>query len=187
MKRERHQLSECESSDSCESIGSTSAGKFIRVTSPDTECEKNMVPQCNTPSIPFQISGETVELRDGSYSSPIQLPHLQRIVSGSFSSILIMLSDGTMKRFSPNDICGRSKLIFENGKFSLVKDTIPDLISTEICEGGCNDVDYVVGAIKVPQVCPDGTTMEVIQLKLIPRCCCDTYHVGVNDDDGGIE
>lgn len=183
----RHPLDACESSDSCEAIPLVSPGKFLRVTDPDTQCEKNLDPECSTPSIPVQVSADSVELRDGSYASPIQLPQMQRIVGGSFSSLMIMLSDGTIKRFSPNELCGRNKLIFENGKFSLEEDTIPDLISTDICEGGCDDVDYVVGAIRVPQGCPDGTTRDVIQLKLIPRCCCDTYLVGVNDDAGGIE
>lgn len=178
----------CEDEEaSCERILETSTGRALRVTDKDTLCEKDLVAGCEYPSIPVQLNETTVELRDGSVSSPIKLPNLQKQIAGSFTGIVITLPDGTVKVFKPADLCGRYRLVVENGIFKLIDDGMSDVIIADICEAECNDVDFVIGAIRVPITCNDGTTKNIVQLKLIPRCCCDSYLVGVNDDAGGIE
>lgn len=124
------------------------------------------------PAIPIQLTGSSVELRDGSDDAPIKLPKLQVLNQPAVSNLLTKLSDGTIGAWNLAQFSGKKRLLIDNGSLVLQDDVLPDLLSANICEGTCNDVSHVLGAKLVTVDCPGAPSIELYQLCLIPKCCC---------------
>lgn len=124
------------------------------------------------PAIPIQLTGNKVVLADGSINHPIQLTKLQVLNIPAVNNVLTKLSDGTIGAWNIAQFSGKKRLLVENGSLHLEDDVLPDLLSSTICEGGCNDVSHVLGAKLVTIDCPGAPSIQLYQLCLIPKCCC---------------
>lgn len=159
----------------CEELTTTSLGKGI-VVADDENCLKELVQSDGGqyPAIPVAISDDSVALRDGSSSQPIQLPHLQRQWGGAFSNIMVQDGDGIWFAYTPDSYCLDQKLIVRDGQFVIVPDTLPTLLASDICEiNACDQYDFLLGVKEVVIVC-DGEDVTYLKVVKVPKALCPT-------------
>jgi hypothetical protein len=122
------------------------------------------------PAIEQAMSDSSVQLRNGSAKYPIELPHLQRQVGGSFARMMIQDAEGRWYIFIPPVKCVDQRLIISNGSFSFVDDVLPSLVSSEMCPvSQFADFDYLVGLKSTVVECPDGTIQHYYKWVLVPK------------------
>lgn len=125
----------------------------------------------NNPSIPVQLTENTVELRDGSVNFPIRLPAIQKSNATAITALMIMTADGTIQSWDPSNQFGKKRLVLIDGAIVLVDDYSSDLFDASMCSGGCADIDGIIGYKEIPIVCPGEPDRIAIQLWKLPACC----------------
>jgi hypothetical protein len=155
----------------CEPLVETANGKAPIVTDEFGCLAQLILLDASTyPAIEQAISDSSVQLRNGSAKYPVELPHLQKQVGGSFDKMIIQDASGKWYAFLPSVSCVNQRLIISNGSFTFVDDTLPNLITSELCPAFLDeDFDYFVAVKSVTLTCPDGTHRDYFKWVLVPK------------------
>lgn len=172
------QISNClATNEACPPLPKTLKGKRITVAG-NNNCPSELDSgTCCHPAIPMQTGKSTAELRDGSVDNPIVLKCLQTDTGLTAPSIMIVQSDGTLVKWKPPQVCGQYKIKVNNGSFEIVEDAIPNILPATVCETTCSNVDFLLGAKKTILACPGQPNREMLQLFLVPKCCCTAQDI----------
>jgi len=132
-----------------------------------------MVNPDDYPALEIALSDDEVQLRDGSAEHPIELPHLQKQVGGSFTKMMIQDASGKWFVFIPPVGCVNQRLIITNGSFMFVDDVLPSILESELCPvASCDEYDYLIGAKLVYITCQNGGSKQYLKWCLVPRVLC---------------
>lgn len=141
------------------------------------DCTRRLVrhDRIRSSGIPVQLTGKSVEIRDGSLDFPVQLPALQKSVLASIPYLVGMLADGTLVAWSFGNFTGPKKIVVENGMATIKADYYSDLIDGNVCtEDNCENIHGMIGFKETVEICPGQPNQIRIQLVKAPKCCCDT-------------
>ena len=155
----------------CDPLVQTNNGKAPVVTD-EFGCVAQLVllDPSTYPAIEQAMSDSSVQLRNGSAKLPIELPHLQKQVGGSFVRMMVQNVSGQWFAFTAPTGCVNQRLIISNGSFKFVDDVLPNLMTTEMCPVSlADDFDFIVGVKTTTVTCPDGTTKQYYKWVLVPK------------------
>lgn len=159
----------------CDALAQTDSGKALVVTD-EENCLKELVQTEGGlyPAIPIAVSDDKVVLKDGSENQPIQLPHIQEQVGGSFQKLMVQDEAGVWYVFEPIVDCIDLKLVIKDGAFSFERDTLPSILSANFCEiNECSEYDFLIGVKQVTLTC-DGEDVTFLKLVKVPKTLCPT-------------
>lgn len=161
----------------CDPLTTTNQGKALVVTDEDN-CQRELVQSDGGayPAIAVAVSDGKVVLRDGSEVQPINLPHLQVQTGGAFTKMLIQDESGNWFAYTPSVGCVDKRLVVRDGSFEFVDDTLPSLVTTDLCEiTDCEGYDFLLGVKEVSIACGEGEDNQTyLQIVLVPKDLCPT-------------
>lgn len=141
----------------------------------DEDCYHRLSPppETSNPSIPVQLSLQSVELRDGSVENPISLPAIQPHTDYSAATLLIQTAGGTLKSWKAANLTGKKKLVSFEGAFTFVEDLNTDLFAGTMCSAQCKDIHGLIGYREGVLQCTGQPDIPIIQLFKVPVCAVE--------------
>lgn len=153
----------------CETTSQSGVGLTVWV---NETCYQRLVPPDDVQygAIPFQVSENEIELRDGSQSHPISLPGIQANANLSAATLLTQMPDGTFQAWKASLLSGKKKLVAYDGSFILEEDVHGDLFTDQMCSANCADLDGVIGYRDVTVRCEGQPDYNAVQIFKVPLC-----------------